>query len=393
MTTETLLSLPTELLCLIFTHCDSETLFLSVRYVCKRLYTMTETYNRLELDLDSDFRNVAKSIYHLLDPTKISWLTILHSARCSYPSSSLISFIDMNRFTQLRSLSFHSIRGTELERYVPRMKINPLDSLLIIVKESEYHEGWTLLSLAVVHLNPRKFFFSSVHPITNHDFLPIDCQLEHLTLDKCDNMGCAITLQQLPRLKTFHIIDFIMTNVHKTTLAFSDPSFHSSLISLTAVDETFYTKPFSTVALVPLLARIPALIHLKLVSKRRAFDRVFDGSYWEQLVQSNLHSLKTFEFFLSYEPKNKPDMIGIDFPINSFQTPFWLTEKRWIVNCAYIIADRPEIWFYTNAIRIKRYQTSVRCEISSKDNVWHFTKPLLEASHDITPTKVGKQIS
>jgi hypothetical protein len=373
MANKTLPDLPTEILYRIFAHCDSETIFLSVRYVCKRLYAITDTYDRLELNVDSNLRDASKLIYRLIDPSKISSLTVLGSTHSSYQNNSIISFIDMHQFTHLRSLTFHCISGRILEQFVLQITINSLDSLSIGVFEYEYREISTLPSLAIVHLNPREFFFNSTHPITNHQFSPIDCQLEHLTLGKCDYIGCLIILQQLPRLQTFSIIEFKMAVDAETTLPFTESSFCSSLSSLSIDEHYKYCQSISSTSLVSSLTRTPALVYLKLISRRETFDYVFDGSYWEQLIQSKLPSLKTFEFCFWYSPYEKSNMIDIDPPITSFQTPFWLREKNWIINCAYII-ESPGIWLPTTTAWITYYENSPKCEISAIDNVWRFTR-------------------
>jgi hypothetical protein len=159
----------------------------------------------------------------------------------------------------------------------------------------------------------------------------------------------------------------------KTTLPFTESSVCSSLSSLTIDKYYDYRQQISSTSLVSLLTRTPSLVHLKLISKRETFDYVFDGSYWEQLIQSKLPSLKTFEFCFWYSPYKKSNMIDIDPPITSFQTPFWLREKNWIINCAYII-DSPGIWLSTTTASIARYKNSPKCEISAIDNVWRFTE-------------------
>jgi hypothetical protein len=183
-----------------------------------------------------------------------------------------------------------------------------------------------------------------------------------------------------------------MTADAETTLSFTESSFCSSLSSLTINEYYDYRQTISPTSLVSLLTRTPALVHLKLVSRRETFDRVFDGSYWEQLIQSKLPSLKTFEFFFWYSPYKRSNMIDIDSPITSFRTSFWLKEKNWIINCAHII-ESPGIWLYTSTAWIMRYKNSPKCEISAIDNVWRFTKRSSKATNDTISNEAGRKVS
>jgi hypothetical protein len=77
------------------------------------------------------------------------------------------------------------------------------------------------------------------------------------------------------------------------------------------------------------LSMTPSLVHLKLIS----YGNYFNGNRWENFIQSHLPLLNRFEFYSSgiqINPQNPSDLKEI---ISSFQTPFWLEDKKWFVAC------------------------------------------------------------
>lgn len=380
MSDKTLLSLPTEVLYRIFNHCDSQTVFCSIRHVCQRLYAVTETYDRLKLNVKYETERFSQWIYGQIQPSTIRSLTILDDESCISCSRTDISFIHLQAFTRLRSLTFHGISGRELECLLPLIKMNILDSLSITIVELEYKTSANLLTLAVLHPNPRRLILEYRNPLTGFSFTPIDCNLQELRVNRCDHLGCFAIIQQLPTLQTFVIEELMMLRDDKTRLSQSNLSSSSLLTSLTVDECSLSSETFTS-----LFSLTPALIYLKLASAREVFDCIFDGLYWEELISSKLRSLKTFDVFFTFRVwRDSHHFIDIDPPVASVRTKFWLQEKNWIMNYAYLI-DSPAIWLYTDKFKMKRRETSGRCEISPTDNAWH----LIRRSWDeekITPT-------
>ncbi|CAF5119701.1 unnamed protein product, partial [Rotaria magnacalcarata] len=55
-------TLPVEILYRLFDNLDVQTIFISLRYVCKRFYLTTNTYNRYNFN----FKSIAKPYFHLI---------------------------------------------------------------------------------------------------------------------------------------------------------------------------------------------------------------------------------------------------------------------------------------------------------------------------------------
>ncbi|CAF0899935.1 unnamed protein product [Adineta steineri] len=103
----------------------------------------------------------------------------------------------------------------------------------------------------------------------------------------------------------------------------------------------------STQQLERLLSLTPSLGHLKLVSSKSIRNPIFDGSYWEQFIQEKLLLLRQFQFSFTCISKKLNDTTTPDSLIFPFQSPFWLNNKKWFVNCDYILRQSKIILYTT----------------------------------------------
>lgn len=86
----------------------------------------------------------------------------------------------------------------------------------------------------------------------------------------------------------------------------------------------------------------------------------------------------------------KETIPGLDSLITSFQTPFWIEDKRWFVTSDYVIY-LDWIRFYTTPVCIDRfYKKQLRCEISSMDTDYRLVGQMWieKASVDVAAIKV-----
>lgn len=120
-----------------------------------------------------------------------------------------------------------------------------------------------------------------------------------------------------------------------------------------------------------LLALTPSLVHLRLVSYRSTLDSIFVASNWEELIQENLPLLNKFQFFFTCNIDKFNDVDNFDSLILSFQSPFWLKNKKWFVTCNYI-PQKLKIRLYTTP-PFKDIETrSSKFEVSSTNSECHF---------------------
>jgi hypothetical protein len=82
------------------------------------------------------------------------------------------------------------------------------------------------------------------------------------------------------------------------------------------------------------LALTPALVDLKLIGN----GNLFDSSYrWKTLIEKYLPLLEKFQFYISVLTHVNFDTNTIEQIMSCFQTPFWIDEKHWFIQCDYII--------------------------------------------------------
>ncbi|CAF0824470.1 unnamed protein product [Adineta steineri] len=81
-----------------------------------------------------------------------------------------------------------------------------------------------------------------------------------------------------------------------------------------------------------ILAMLPNLTHLRLITSEPNEDySLFDGYRWEKFIQTNLLQSKQFEFCFLPRVKTQQDLTLMDALVLSYQTPFWIENKHWIV--------------------------------------------------------------
>jgi hypothetical protein len=140
-------------------------------------------------------------------------------------------------------------------------------------------------------------------------------------------------------------------------------AFSPSLTSLTISDCSLSTEKLELLLLLP-----PTLLHLKINSSRKILDAMFNGYYWQQLIQTKLQSLTKFEICIFYciiDEDNSPSLHSL---ITPFEAPFWLKEKHWIITCEYIIKLNT-IRLYTAPISFINSDSSIIRKASSVDSV------------------------
>ncbi|CAF3669249.1 unnamed protein product [Rotaria socialis] len=176
-------------------------------------------------------------------------------------------------------------------------------------------------------------------------------------------------LNQLPCLKTFTIRDCLVKHTNGKSLISATSTFQSSLESLTMNDCSVSLENFEL-----LLQSINTLRHLKLISRSRRLDSMFDGYRWENIIRTKLPALCNFQSFFSYIAfTSSTHASNIESLIVPFRAPFWVQEKRWLVCCACVLRHS-NIWLYTTPICVPDIDTSFICEILSTNDSYHLTK-------------------
>ncbi|CAF4701179.1 unnamed protein product [Rotaria sp. Silwood1] len=165
---------------------------------------------------------------------------------------------------------------------------------------------------------------------------------------------------------------------------FSLPIKHSSSLTSLTINKCFLDVEL----LESLLSRTPALVHLKLISRNRAFDSIFDGYNWEQFICAKLPKLDEFQFFFSFIEETM-DYFGIlNSIITSFQTLFWLYDQQWFTTSAYDFQSST-FELQTTTIRTVGPTNSIKFAVSALDGTYHFIGPTQQANESNVLTELN----
>ncbi|CAF3608906.1 unnamed protein product, partial [Rotaria sp. Silwood1] len=108
-----LASLPPELLYHIFDNIDVQTIYLSLRRVCKKFYDCIDIYDRRTLNYDSSSQRNIDVISRFLRPETVLSLTIIASSNISQDSTtSFHQIFNIDQFTRLHSLTLDNVDDT-----------------------------------------------------------------------------------------------------------------------------------------------------------------------------------------------------------------------------------------------------------------------------------------
>ena len=369
-------TLPVELVHRIFDFSNTQTILGSIRCVCRYLYASVNAYNRFELVFDPKSTSDFQSICRIIPMESVTSLHIISGNR-----NEIRSFhrsVEVHRLTRLRSLNLHRASYKGLKAFFSRIVYDSLVSLSITSSESYRIEIWTFISTMIAKFKPRKLCLYDFNHTNDLPSWPVNFKLEHLEIGTCRFDQYITILNSLPYLRTISIKDCIMQDNSDTIALNSKSTLCTALVSLTMVDYSLSKTQFEL-----LVSMTPKLVHLKLVSRRRRIsDYVFDGSYWENYIPTELPSLNKFEFFFSSHISTG-GVNSLNLFIAPFQSQFWIKQKQWLISCAYV-PKRHEFWLYTTQISTV-INSSLRFEVLATDGLSHV---ITSMRTDITIDKV-----
>jgi hypothetical protein len=359
-----LLILPVEIVHRVLDYCDAQTILLSVRCVCKRLNMFVNTYNRYNLIFESKSSSSIQAISHLIQPNNVVSLFVSDNHQTRNLIELFTSLFAINRFTNLRSLALYRINDDKLKYVLENMNMTHAISLSILSCEREHAKTWTHVLSALVRCNVQKLSMINIDYKMNHITWPNHCKLDYLAIQDCTYDEYLVILRQLPNLRTLVMRQCIFQNSADTQWSPSTSLCHSLLTSLTITDCSV-----SLGNLTHLVAPIPSLQYLKLISYRQSVDYVLNGSIWQEFIQTKLPVLGRFDFFFSYTYCRDQHFTSLESIMGPFRAPFYLNDKHWFVTCAYVPRSRA-VWLYTTTLCTTGYASLIRCELSSTDTVY-----------------------
>ncbi|CAF2808808.1 unnamed protein product [Rotaria sp. Silwood2] len=110
-------TLPVELIHRIFNSLDEQTIILSLRYVCKRFYTIVNVYDHYKLNFESILKSNFDRICRFIQLENVISLTLSDEHMTPGQIQLFFSLFHIERFTRLCSLTLSDIE----ERYLKRI--------------------------------------------------------------------------------------------------------------------------------------------------------------------------------------------------------------------------------------------------------------------------------
>ena len=352
--------LPAEILFRIFNDLDTVTLLLSLGQTCRRLRTLVHSYDRVSLD----FTLVSKPQFHCLlnviDPHNVTSLELTDQAETPDVVNMFCSHDFKRPFDRLRSLTLLKITERDLRNILQRVEPASLTSFTLKTSYADFPPtrttGDAISSLIThSHLSQLETQIKNVHyqsiiwPETN--------TIKQLKLRAHFRVNdLRRILDNLPLLKILSV-ENIITGLEWEELKVKAPIEPFRQLTLLTISSLTHSMDDLTYV----LSMTPSLVHLQLVG-RRAYG---DGKRWEQFIQLNLPHLEKFEFFFEIN-LDKSATSNIESIGSSFQTPFWLEQKKWIVQEAvsYRLSNPSCLNVYSLPICTVRYT----CETEAQKN-------------------------
>ena len=346
--------LPVELIHRILDEIPTFDILTDVCFVNKRLHVISLNYPRFRFDLTRPFDKKRQFDRHCSQLVHLSSqvvsLTMANDGDATLPAK-IARFFSQTMssnitFSHLRFLSLsHVDRGVWESFNARSSSFFALTSISISFIEDEECASPALVSTI---LNELLFFSSSIQQLSLKAFyyvperVTIDssgtCRtssITHLNLDKID-VEMQSLLPMTPLLRSFtstaHCSQ-IVSNIHLL------PPVHLQRLSIT-VDGIILAK------IETLLLLMKHLTHFTLIADN--VDKGWaNGDKWARL----LTSITTFKFKFTFRSnvfRRKP------FDLQSFQTSFWLAEKRWYVTFDSCTEHHHSL-LYSNPYCLDRY--------------------------------------
>jgi len=360
-------NLPVELLHNVFDYLDTETILHSVRPICIQLDKVVKSYNRFKLNCSSLCMADLRFISDFIKPEYVISLTLFDNdqvGQCRVDS--FLSLFELNKFTQLRSLTLDEIDNNALKQFFQHIRKCRLISLSITFRHQNITntgESIDYLSSTNAQSNIQNLHLNipNINGITDHTLQPVECILRSLIISTCTCNEYLVILSSCPHLRAITINNWKMKDTDRV-LPSSKRKIYPQLTSLTinSCELPKHVMKF-------LLSLTPSLTQLKLISETSEYSSLCDGRWWERCIKTQLRLLEKFEVFFIHNTRRDIEYFNLDSIITPFRTPFWLVDKRWIFICDYMLTLSKFV-LYTIPVCTADFEVLIRYDASSINN-------------------------
>ena len=136
MSVVSLNTLPVGILYRIFDNLDGQTILLSLRYVCKRLHTIADTYKWYQLDFSSISKQNFDFICRLIHPENVISLILSDDNETPGQIRLFLSLFHIDQFIRLHSLTLIRVDESDLNEFLKHIIKYPLT--ILSIKHREY---------------------------------------------------------------------------------------------------------------------------------------------------------------------------------------------------------------------------------------------------------------
>ena len=331
---------PTELLHTVFDYFFAAELFVSFYDVSPYVNISLGSYSSYRFNCQSISKSQFRHVCLHVRPEQVISLTLSDGDQTPGQSEVFFRRFQIEQFTRLRSLTLIDIEFDSIRSIFTNLsQLSELSSLTFNARSIRHTYGSldanaahklqqinTLLRGTYARLFPRLYFLSLKGGWV-FESIPLP-QLVHLQLDQCPTDKLATISILTSKLKSLAVslvpgqmslennllpsglirLKLIISGRYKLLLLFFSHHFMCSID---------FPVTFSVIHL--LLSDCLRLKHLEL--HLRGYQDLANGENWRSLTKF----LQTFHFNFSVHISN------IQRALKTFQTPFWLTEKRWFV--------------------------------------------------------------
>ena len=315
-------NLPVEIIHRIFDHLDIETIFFSIRPVCRLFRSIVLNYHRFNFHSTIISKSHFDVLCRFIPPENIRSLTLYNNERIPDQISSFLQQVRLRQLTRLHSIDLDEVDEFQLNYLFKRINLNLLKSFSIQMKNYDNRRRKTsvnYLSTIVKQSNLRNLHLYIQNNRISEIEWPLNSSIECLTLSKdftFDNLVKIFSCS--PQLHRLTIKENFSHAINANIVGCLFPQLRSLIIE--KVDSTINE-------LESFLFSTPSLSYLKLLGTIHTFD----GKRWEDFVQVNLPHLDQFEFDIICRKMTKQTREDLELILQSYRSSFWMEHKKWFV--------------------------------------------------------------
>ena len=361
--------LPLEILHRIFDLLDIETLFFSIRPLCRYLRSTVHNYDRLNFNLKIVSKCHFDALCRLISPKNIRSLALYSDEQISL----FLSRIRLRQLTKLHWIHLHGIEEFQLNYLFKRINLNHLRSVTIhLTKHDDRRRKTTTnhLSTIVQQCNLRTIEFNIQNSRISQIEWPLNCSIQCLILHEDMNFENLVKIFSCsPQLYRLVVKEKLSSLINSHQLTSSFPQLTSLIIEQINVTidriEAF-------------LLLTPSLDYLKLLGT----CEIFDGKRWEDFIQINLVHLNRFEFDITCRRSSVQTRQTLNLFVQSYRSRFWIEHKKWFITVECNHRDRYSHRIYSLPM--------CQCSFEYDSNL---RKVSLSTSNEICPTENISQLN